>query len=88
MKRWLLRGLLAFVVLTAIGVAAVVAVAYRYGGDLPDNRALEAYVPPITTRLHAGNGELMAEYAIENRVFVPIEEIPLLVKNAFFGSRG
>jgi penicillin-binding protein 1A len=86
MKRWLLRGLLAFVVLTAIGMAAVIAVVYRYSGDLPDNRALEEYVPPITTRLHAGNGALIAEYAIENRVFVPIEEIPLLVKNAFLAA--
>jgi membrane carboxypeptidase/penicillin-binding protein len=47
MKRWLLRGLLAFVVLTAIGMAAVIAVVYRYSGDLPDNRALEEYVPAM-----------------------------------------
>ena len=86
MKRWLLRGLVAFLVLVGIGLAAGIAAVYHFSGDLPDNRALEAYVPPITTRLHAANGELIAEYAIENRVFVPIEEIPPLVKNAFLAA--
>ena len=69
MKRWLLYGLLAFVLVAMVGVAAVIGAAYHFSQNLPDNRALEAYVPPITTRLHANNGDLMAEYAVENRVF-------------------
>ena len=86
MKRWFLRGLVAFLVLTVIGMAGGIAAVYHFSSNLPDNRALEAYTPPITTRLHAGNGELIAEYATENRVFVPIEEIPPLVKNAFLAA--
>jgi penicillin-binding protein 1A len=86
MKRWFWRGLWAFVALTVIVMAAVIATVYHFSENLPDNRALEAYVPPITTRVHAGNGELIAEYSIENRVFVPIEEIPPLVKNAFLAA--
>ena len=67
-------------------MVAVIATVYHFSGNLPDNRALEAYVPPITTRVHAGNGDLIAEYSVENRVFVPIEEIPPLVKNAFLAA--
>ncbi|MCA8928224.1 MAG: penicillin-binding protein 1A [Alphaproteobacteria bacterium] len=86
MKRWLLRGLWAYLVVMVIGLAAGLAAVYHFASDLPDNRALEAYVPPITTRLYAENGELMAEYATENRVFVPIEEVPPMVKNAFLAA--
>ena len=86
MKRWLLRGLVAYLVLAAIGLGVGIGAIYHYAEDLPDNRALEAYVPPITTRLHAANGGLMAEYAVENRVFVPIEEVPPMVKNAFLAA--
>jgi penicillin-binding protein 1A len=86
MKRWLIRGSIAVVVLAALGLAGVIGVIYHYSADLPDNKALAAYVPPITTRLHASNGDLMAEYAAENRVFLPIEEIPPLVKQAFLAA--
>ena len=54
--------------------------------DLPDYRLLREYAPSVTTRLHAGDGRLMAEYATENRVFVPIEAIPDHVAQAFVSA--
>ena len=54
-----------------------------YGQDLPDYSQLRNYEPPIVTRLYAGDGHLLAEFAQEKRVFVPIEFIPGRVKNAF-----
>ena len=86
MKRWLKRGLLAMIVLAFIGIGAVVGVVYHFSKNLPDNTALREYVPPITTRLHASNGDLMAEYAEEYRVFLPITEMPDLVKRAFLSA--
>jgi penicillin-binding protein 1A len=38
------------------------------------------------TRVHAGDGSLLAEYATEKRVFVPIEAIPRRVVNAFLSA--
>src|SRR3954452_3695351 len=38
------------------------------------------------TRVHAGDGRLLAEYAAERRVFVPIQAIPKPVVNAFFAA--
>ena len=32
--------------------------------DLPDYEVLNRYEPPVTTRIHAASGELMAEYAV------------------------
>ena len=57
-----------------------------YGRDLPDYTQLKEYKPPIITRIYAGNGRLMAEFAQERRVFVPIEEIPDTVKHAFIAA--
>ena len=68
------------------GVAAVIFVFSYYGQDLPDYKQLKDYEPPIVTRLYAGDGRLMAEFAQEKRVFMPIRTIPDLVKNAFIAA--
>ena len=61
--------------------------AYRhYETGLPDYRQLADYDPPTVTRVLAGDGRLLAEYATEKRVFVPIGAIPLLVKDAFLSA--
>ena len=57
-----------------------------YGQGLPDYSQLKDYKPPIVTRLYAGDGRLMAEFAQEKRVFMPIDTIPDLVKNAFIAA--
>jgi len=58
-------------------VAAVVAYAvWSVSQDLPDYEILAKYEPPVMTRIHAGDGALLAEYANERRLFVPIQAIP------------
>ena len=75
-----------FAVLLALaGLAGVGLIAY-YSRDLPDYSQLADYRPPVTTRLYAGDGRLMAEYATENRLFVPIEAIPDHVVQAFVSA--
>jgi penicillin-binding protein 1A len=68
------------------GVAGMVYIFSSYGQDLPDYSQLKDYSPPIVTRLYAGDGHLVAEYAQEKRVFMPVETIPDLVKNAFIAA--
>ncbi|MBO3759897.1 penicillin-binding protein 1A [Ciceribacter sp. L1K23] len=71
----------------ALGVAAVVAIYLtNVSRDLPDYAVLSSYEPPVTTRFHAGNGALMAEYARERRLFLPIQAIPDRVKAAFLSA--
>ncbi|MDO1581888.1 penicillin-binding protein 1A [Rhizobium oryzicola] len=68
--------------------AAVVGAVYLTGvsRDLPNYEVLASYEPPVTTRVHAGNGALMAEYARERRLFLPIQAIPDRVKAAFLSA--
>ncbi|MEM6492673.1 MAG: transglycosylase domain-containing protein, partial [Pseudomonadota bacterium] len=59
---------------------------HYFSRDLPSIGVLSNYQPPTTTRLHAATGELLSEYATERRLYVPIDAIPLKVKQAFLAA--
>ncbi|MDD7908481.1 penicillin-binding protein 1A [Pseudovibrio exalbescens] len=54
--------------------------------DLPDFTALQTYEPPVMTRVHATDGQLMDEFARERRLFLPIQAIPDRLKQAFISA--
>lgn len=54
--------------------------------DLPDYDVLAKYEPPVTTRIHAADGQLVAEYARERRLYLPIQAVPDRVKAAFLSA--
>ncbi len=68
------------------GIAVFFYGLWYFGKDLPDYKELSKYNPNVVTRIHAGNGALLAEYAIQKRVFVPINVIPKKVINAFISA--
>ncbi|MSO70341.1 MAG: penicillin-binding protein 1A [Alphaproteobacteria bacterium] len=86
MKRALIYFASLLLVLVVIVVGGGALAFYYYGRDLPDHKQLAAYDPPVVTRLHADDGRLLAEYAIEKRVFVPLTAIPKLVIAAFLSA--
>ena len=59
---------------------------YTYGRELPDYQQLAHYEPPTVTRVHAGDGRLLAEYAREKRIFVPVSAMPVRVVRAFLSA--
>ncbi len=82
-----LAALLSILLFTIIaGVAGAAVVFWKYGRDLPDVQQLAVYEPPVTTRLYAGDGQLLAEYAKEKRTFVPLTAMPQRVLNAFLSA--
>jgi penicillin-binding protein 1A len=74
------------VILAIAGCGLVGITIWYFGRDLPDYSQLAHYEPPIMTRVQAGDGGLLAEYATERRVFVPIEAIPKQVIDAFVSA--
>jgi len=66
--------------------AGIFWVFWTYGKGLPDYQQLANYEPPVVTRIHAGNGALLAEYASEKRLFVPVEAIPPRLIHAFISA--
>jgi len=88
--RLLLRffGLL-FAAGTIIFVAAVAAAAgllWHFSQSLPDYSQLQDYEPAVMTRVHAADGSLLAEYARERRLYIPIQAVPKLVTHAFVAA--
>lgn len=73
-----------FLFLVGAGVAAYAI--WNVSQDLPDYEILAKYEPPVMTRIHAGNGALLAEYATQRRLFVPIQVIPDLVIQAILSA--
>ncbi len=75
-----------FVVLFLVGSAAAGYLLWSVSKDLPDYESLAKYEPPVMTRIHANDGALIAEYARERRIFVPINAIPRHVIAAFLSA--
>jgi penicillin-binding protein 1A len=69
-----------------VAVGTLAGLAYHFSKDLPDYSALKDYEPPVMTRVHAADGELLAEYAKERRLYLPIQAVPKLVINAFLSA--
>jgi penicillin-binding protein 1A len=89
-RSWLLSllgfGFASAVVLFIAASGAVGFFVWKASRDLPDYESLANYEPPVMTRIHAHDGSLMAEFARERRIFVPINVIPKLVIAAFLSA--
>src|SRR5689334_16777336 len=73
-------------VLFVVGAAAGGYGYWKFSQDLPDHAALAKYEPPVMTRVHAGDGSLLAEYARERRLYLPIQAVPKQVIAAFLSA--
>jgi len=73
--------------MVVIGVAAAALyIIWDVSRDLPDYKQLAAYEPPVMTRMHAADGSLLAEYAEQRRLFVPIQNVPKRLVEAYLAA--
>jgi penicillin-binding protein 1A len=86
MIRAFMTALGLILILAVLGGGGGLFVFYTFGQALPDYRQLADYQPPVMTRVHAGDGRLLAEYAVEKRVFVPLKAMPKKVIEAFLAA--
>src|SRR5689334_8024930 len=73
-------------ILFVVGVATTAGLLWHFSKDLPDYSQLQDYEPPVMTRVHAADGSLVAEYARERRLYIPIQAVPKLVVSAFLSA--
>jgi penicillin-binding protein 1A len=66
--------------------AAALYIIWDVSKDLPDYKQLAAYEPPVMTRMHAADGSLLAEYAEQRRLFVPIANVPKKLIEAYLAA--
>jgi len=83
----LFKVLLAFATAALIvGTGTVAGLFWHFSHGLPDHKQLADYQPLTVTRLYAADGRLLAEYAREKRVFVPVAAMPKRVVEAFVAA--
>ena len=75
-----------FFFFAVIGLVVLLTSFWKITEELPDYHQLAKYEPPVTTRLYAGDGQLLMEYAAQKRLFVPESKIPERVKQAFIAA--
>ena len=68
------------------GVLIAFSAFWYFSHDLPDYKKLTNYEPSVLSRVYADDGNLVAEYAVEKRLFIPIDSIPEKVINAFLSA--
>ncbi len=79
----------AFSVFTVLFIAVAVVAGYflwDISKTLPDASTLKNYAPQVVTRVHAGDGSLLAEYARQKRLFVPEKAMPRRLIQAFISA--
>src|SRR3990167_5529672 len=69
-----------------VGTGTVAGLFWHFSHGLPDHSQLANYQPATVSRLYAADGRLLAEYAREKRVFVPVAAMPKRVVEAFVAA--
>ncbi|GAA0637781.1 penicillin-binding protein 1A [Brevundimonas lenta] len=85
-ERWfVLAGVALLGGITLAGLVVTIYAAWLFH-DLPDASELADYRPATATRVYAGDGTLIGEFSDERRIYVPYDQIPLPVVQAFLAA--
>jgi penicillin-binding protein 1A len=78
-------GVVVLSVIAVAGVALAIYAAWLFH-DMPDASELADYRPPTATRVFAWDGTLIGEFSRERRIFVPYDQIPPQLVQAFLAA--
>ena len=79
----LLIGLISFFLLISITILGVL---WTFSNKIPDYKFLKNYKPAVSSKMYSGNGEVVADFSKEKRIFVPYGAIPKNVVNSFLAA--
>jgi penicillin-binding protein 1A len=75
-----------FISLFLLLSVTILIVLWTFSNSIPDYRFLKNYKPPVSSKMYSGDGELVADFSKEKRIFVPYEAIPENVINSFLSA--
>ena len=75
-------GIAIFLILIFLAFSSL----WYFSSGLPDYKKLTDYQPPVSSRIYSDNGSLIAEYAIEKRLFIPYSSVPKKIINSFLSA--
>ena len=61
-------------------------VLWFFSNDLPDYKFLSSYEPPVSSRVYASDGQLIAEFALQKRLFIPYDSVPKKIIHSFLSA--
>ena len=73
-------------IILTLGLLFVFSTLWYFSSDLPDYKILANYKPPVSSRVHSDEGQLIAEYALQKRLFIPYDSIPEKVIYSFLSA--
>jgi len=74
------------ITILTLGLLFIFSTLWYFSSGLPDYKILANYKPPISSRVHSGEGQLIAEYALQKRLFIPYDSIPKKVIYSFLSA--
>jgi penicillin-binding protein 1A len=77
---------IAFLSLFLLLSITILIVLWTFSNSIPDYKFLENYKPPVSSKMYSGNGDLVADFSKEKRIFVPYSAIPKNVINSFLSA--
>ena len=75
-----------FLSFSLLSLLIVLGILWNFSNNIPDYKFLKNYKPPVSSKVYSGNGELVADFSKEKRIFVPYRSIPQNVINAFLSA--
>ena len=86
MSKLFKKIILSFASFFLLSSILILAILWSFSNNIPDYKFLKSYQPPVSSKVYSGNGDLVADFSKEKRVFVPYSAIPKNVINAFLSA--
>ena len=72
-----------FVLIISIFILIIL---WIFSNNIPDYKFLKNFKPSVSSKMYSGNGELVADFSKEKRIFIPYSSIPKNVINSFLSA--
>ncbi len=86
MNRFFKNIFIAFTSFFLLIAIFLLGILWNFSNSIPDYKFLKSYKPPVSSKVYSGNGDLVADFSKEKRIFVPFSSIPKNVINAFLSA--
>ena len=86
MSKFIKNSFIIFISGLLLSAIILLALLWSFSNKIPDYKFLKNYKPPVSSRVYSGEGELVADFSKEKRIFVPYEAIPETVINSFLSA--
>ncbi len=86
MTKIIKNTLIVFLTVCLVSIFVVFGTLWAFSNKIPDYKFLKSYKPPVSSKMYSGNGDLVADFSKEKRIFIPYSTIPKNVINAFLSA--